>query len=230
MTEHEDRSTTGMDSFTRFYNEWYPRGVGASQKLGLRDFEDAKEAAADAMRAVQAAWGNIETPEAYFQTILKRRVTDQLRKVGPRQKRETRLQDAGDDVDTPVAGELLAAIATHTSPEAIVVALEDQADLVRVLATLSENDRTSLYLESQGYSAEERAEHKGIPVSTERTQAARARRRCMALLTAIKSENKSDAVTAAEHRKRKRDQDRALKRERDDQREGRLIKKEGEEA
>ncbi|WP_367573289.1 RNA polymerase sigma factor [Streptomyces griseoaurantiacus] len=150
------------------------------------------------MKPVHAAWGNIETPEAYYKFVLKRRVVDLLRKVLPQNAAETTLQNALDESEVPVPTEVLQAIASPETPEDIVMAQESEASLTLVLRKLRPAYRASLYLTSQGFRAEERAEIKGVPVSTERTHLERARQQCMDLLAGIEPEDKSDAVKSAE--------------------------------
>lgn len=201
MTGHEDRPRTGTDSFTRFYNEWIKRGYGAALKLGLGP-EDAKEAASDAMKAVHAAWGNIETPEAYYRHVLQCRVTDTLRKVLPQRAAEVPLHYGLSGTEAQVPTEAVTSVSSSKTPEDAVMAQENETLLARVMRQLPEPYRASLYLASQGYHAQERADIKGVLVSTERTHLQRARQQCIDLLAAIEPENKSDAVKAAEKRMR----------------------------
>ncbi|MBB4890906.1 RNA polymerase sigma factor [Streptomyces netropsis] len=170
-----------MDSFTRFYDEWFPRGVGFAMRLGL-DREDAKEAASDAMRAVYAAWGSLETPEAFYQHVVRRRVIDTLRDVIPRERAEVSVSDTDADDDEALPREVIAVFTSHVTPEGLYLEAEGAERILAILAQLPEHYRLSLVLAAQGYDTTERAEIKTVSAEVERTHLKRARRRCIDLL------------------------------------------------
>ncbi|MYU47754.1 hypothetical protein GTV15_08530 [Streptomyces sp. SID7803] len=51
-----------LQNVRRAEDQEHDAGIGAARRLGYRVF--AEEVTADAMNVVQAAWGNIEPPEA----------------------------------------------------------------------------------------------------------------------------------------------------------------------
>lgn len=170
-----------MDSFTRFYDEWFPRGVGFAMRLGRLDREDAMEAASDGMKAVYAAWGNLETPEAYYKHVVRQRVIDKLRDVIPRERAEVSVSDTDPD-DEAVPREIIAAFTSHVTPEGLYLEAEGAERILAILAQLPEHYRISLILAAQGYDTNERAEIKAVSPEAERTHLKRARRRCIDLL------------------------------------------------
>lgn len=171
MTAGPGDRLTGADSFTRFYTEWYWRGVGfASRTFGL-SHHDAQEVSSDAMKAVHAAWGGLDVPEAFFQHVVRMRAIDQHRRVSK--------EPVVSDEEVEMVSNELAGKTDHAFPESVYA---DRETVLTVLSGLPPQYRLSLVLKSQGYSAAERAEIKQVPVETERTHLARARRASMELL------------------------------------------------
>ncbi|WP_331739785.1 hypothetical protein OG613_44515 (plasmid) [Streptomyces sp. NBC_00015] len=200
VTGQEDRSLTGTDSFTRFYNEWYARGVGFAERLGgdILTREDAMEVALDAMKVVNAAWGNIATPEAYFQSVVRLRTIDRFRANLRRSGREVPIPATPVEGSEGISREVLAALTSMMTPERSFQEREDAVALDAVLRLMPDHYRISLSLAAEGYSAEERATIKDIPVTTERSHLRRAREMCIRLISSMDPENKSEAINAAE--------------------------------
>lgn len=194
----EDRSLTGTDSFTRFYSEWFARGVGFAERTFGLNREDAKEVASNAMEVVNAAWGNIERPEAFFQTVVRRRAIDMLRKTIRRERAEVPLVDPDLDDGEETSRELIVALTSALTPESSYLEREDAAAIHAALAMLPTPYRISLGLAAEGYSAEERALIKDVPVSTERSPLRRAREMCIRLLASLSPKGKTEAVKTAE--------------------------------
>ncbi|MDX2395271.1 MULTISPECIES: RNA polymerase sigma factor [unclassified Streptomyces] len=171
MTAGPGNRLTGADSFTRFYTEWYWKGVGfASRACGL-NHHDAQEVSSDAMKAVHAVWGGLDRPEAYFQHVVRMRAIDQYRR--------TSKERVVSDEEVETLSNRLAGEANHAFPESVYA---DRETVLTVLTGLPPQLRMSLVLQSQGYTAAERAKIKQVPVETERTHLARARRLAVELL------------------------------------------------
>ncbi|WHM41152.1 sigma-70 family RNA polymerase sigma factor [Streptomyces sp. BPTC-684] len=181
MTGHSDVPLTHTSSFNRFYTHWFPRGIGFAVKAFNLSQQDAEEAASDAMTATYAAWGAIDNPEAYFQHVLQKRAIEKYRS---KRRRESRELPTSEDQLVSATAELPAdlAAAFTASPEHAYEQNETRARINSVLAMLAPHERISLALETQGFTAKERAEIKGIPEDTERTHLYRARLRCMELI------------------------------------------------
>ncbi|MFJ3641346.1 RNA polymerase sigma factor [Streptomyces sp. NPDC090108] len=194
MTGHEDRSQTA-DSFTRFNDEWFSRGAGLAMRLYGLSLEDAKEVSADAMTAVYAAWGDMVSPQAYFQHVVNLRAIDRLR-ANQRRVQETPLPHASDGDDAVIPEQVRKALVVNTTPEDAWTDSEDVTAIRRVLASLPEHYRLSLILMAEGYSASERAAVKKVPESTERTHTSRARTKFSHLLAALRTEKKPEVLKA----------------------------------
>ncbi|MEU2556743.1 hypothetical protein ABZ589_34560 [Streptomyces sp. NPDC013313] len=150
---------------------------------GLRlDQEDAQEVASDAMKVVYAAWGSLETPEAFYQHVVRQRGIDKLRGVIRRERVEVSVSDTAPDDDEAVPHEIIAAFASHVTPEVLYLEGEGAELIHAILAQLPEHYRLSLVLAAQGYDTTERAEIKAVSAEAERTHLKRARRRCIDLL------------------------------------------------
>ncbi|WP_406154572.1 RNA polymerase sigma factor [Streptomyces canus] len=195
MTPQErSGSLTRQNSFMRFYNEWFPRGVGFAMRGLNLNREDALEVASDAMKAVYAAWGGLETPEAFYKHVVRMRGIDKLRGVRRRERVEVALSEMELNDDEAVPREVVAALGSHVTPESIYLQTEGTELILAILAKLPTHYRLSLVLAAQGYDTTERAEIKEVSADLERTHLMRARQRCVELLIAhgVRPRRKND--------------------------------------
>ncbi|MGW7276537.1 RNA polymerase sigma factor [Streptomyces sp. NPDC054864] len=162
-------------AFVHFFRRHLRIGIAVGMRLGLRR-ADAEEATNDALAAVHDGWWTINSPEAMFQTVLRRRAVDRLRQENRRlgQDNPHRAVEDDDFPDVFLSSDV-------KDPFALV---ETKQQLHAVLARLPHSQRVSLYLGSWGYGPEERAAIKDIPVNTEKAHYRRATAKARLIIAA----------------------------------------------
>ncbi|MEW2289660.1 sigma factor-like helix-turn-helix DNA-binding protein [Streptomyces sp. NPDC047841] len=173
----EDRHAAAL-TFEDFYDFWFLRGVSYVRRtFPLLNRHDAEDVTEDALSHVHASWGNTTIPQALFFTILRRRAIDALRRIGPRMDVESLTADPELAGEEALSEQTRRAFADLMTPEAFYIQREGVQLILSALNELPFAHRTSLVLAAEGFTAQERAEIKGVSAATERSHLHRGRLR-----------------------------------------------------